>query len=575
MAQSHIPVLIVGAGGAGLSLALMLHQQGIASVLVERRGDVAWYPRARNLNFRTLEVFRGLGLEREVIAAGAHFSQTFRKETLASQEQEGFPSLEQFLHIADHLEICTPEPAFWYCPQSRLEPLLLAEAKRRGCDVRYNTELTSFTQDSGGVSATISDRTTDTASVLQADYLLAADGAHSHVRKALGVKGEGLGVLDEHYIFVYFRAQWGELIRGYDNDAILIDRPGIRGFFLITDADRGMFAIQEEAAKDYSVERCKELVLDGLGKPDLPVEIVDVAHWQPAQLVAEHFGQGRVFLVGDAAHTMPPKLGLGVNTAIQSAQNLAWKLAAVLKGQASPDLLATYEAERHPVGRLAAEQSLVGPAASLLTKGSDDKLLPMEKRVPVFSLIAGYRYRSQAILSEDTPPLASPTLPNPTPQAGEGRARGEGGVGDAEIELLEKPEALAGQPGTRVPHLWLERGGQRISTLDLFDGRFVLLTGSAGASWQQAASAAAASLGLALSAYRVGVGGDLIDLENCWQAKMGVPAEGAVLVRPDGFVAWRTGAPPTNPEPVLRQVLATILGRSYTAKPEAEGHRKH
>src|SRR5262249_33480414 len=194
--ERRVPVLIVGAGGAGLSLSLLLHQQGIASVLVERRADEAWYPRARNLNFRTLEVFRGLGLEAQVIAAGAHYSRTFRKTTVASHAEEEIRSIEQFLHIADHLEVVTPEPAFWYCPQSRLEPLLLGEAKRRGCDVRYNTELTSFAQDSTGVSATITDRATGTASVIQAGYLLAADGAHSRVRQALGVKGEGLGVLD-------------------------------------------------------------------------------------------------------------------------------------------------------------------------------------------------------------------------------------------------------------------------------------------------------------------------------------------------------------------------------------------
>jgi putative polyketide hydroxylase len=541
LAPTRTPVLIVGAGGAGLSLSLLLHQQGIASVLIERRSEVSWYPRARNLNFRTLEVFRGLGLEPQVLAAGAHFSRTLRKETLASREEEDLPSIEAFLHIADHLDIVTPEPALWYCPQSRLEPLLLAEAKRCGCDVRYDTELVSFTQDPTRVSATISDRATGTASVIEADYLLAADGAHSHVRKALGVKGEGLGVLDEHYIFIYFRAPWGELIRGYENDAILIDRPGIRGFFLITDADRGMFAIQEESAKDYTVERCMELIVDGIGKPDLPVEIVEIAHWQPGQLVAEHFGQGRVFLVGDAAHTMPPKLGLGVNTAIQSAQNLAWKLAAVLKGQASQELLATYQAERRPVARLAAEQSLVGPAASLLTKGSDEKLLPAEKRVPLFSLIVGYRYRSRAILSEGPPPLAG---------------------SEGELELLEKPEALTGQPGTRVPHMWIERSGQRISTLDLFDGRFVLLAGPVGAPWQKAASDAAASLAIALATYRIGA--DLIDVENGWRTKMGVPPEGAVLVRPDGFVAWRMSAPPTNPESLLARVLATILCRSDT-----------
>jgi hypothetical protein len=236
---------------------------------------------------------------------------------------------------------------------------------------------------------------------------------------------------------------------------------------------------------------------------------------------------------------MPPKLGLGVNTAIQSAQNLAWKLAAVLKGQASQELLSTYQAERRPVARLAAEQSLVGPAASLLTKGSDDKLLAAEKRVPLFSLIVGYRYRSRAVLSEGPPPLAG---------------------SEGELELPEKPEALTGQPGTRVPHMWIERSGQRISTLDLLDGRFVLLAGPAGAPWQKPASDASASLAIALAAYRID--GDLIDVESGWRTKMGVPAEGAVLVRPDGFVAWRMSAPPTNAESLLTHVLATILCRS-------------
>jgi 2-polyprenyl-6-methoxyphenol hydroxylase-like FAD-dependent oxidoreductase len=414
-AQERVPVLIVGAGGAGLSLSLLLRQQGIASVLVERRADVSWYPRARNLNFRTLEVFRGLGLEAQVIAAGSHVSRMFRKDTVASPERAEFPAVDQALHFVDHPELLTPEPLIWYCPQSRLEPLLLAAARQRGGDVRYDTELVSFAQDEQGVNATIRDRTTGTSSVVRADYLAACDGAHSHIRDTLGMKAEGLGVLDEHYLFVYFRADWGELIRGYEADAILIDRPGIRGIFLITDADRGMFLIQGTpsngaSAQDYTAERCKELILNGIGKPGLAVEVVDIAHWQPAQLVAEHFQQGRVMLVGDAAHTMPPKLGLGVNTAIQSAQNLAWKLAAVLNGTASPELLATYQTERYPVGRLASEQSLVGPAASVLNQGSDDPLLGTERRVSLFSLIAGdtlVRYRIR--FERRQPSTAQPT----------------------------------------------------------------------------------------------------------------------------------------------------------------------
>jgi hypothetical protein len=303
-----------------------------------------------------------------------------------------------------------------------------------------------------------------------------------------------------------------------------------------------MFVImysQSASAQDYTPERCKDLLLSAIGKPDMDVEIVGIAPWQPIQRVANRFQEGRVFLVGDAAHTMPPKLGLGVNTAIQSAQNLAWKLAAVIRGQATPQLLTTYQSERHSVGRLASEQSLVGPAASLLTQGSDDKLLPAEKKVSLFSIIAGYRYHSQAVFSEE----ATPSAPD-------------------EIELLDQPEELTGQPGSRVPHLWVERQGLRISTLDLLDGHFVLLAGPDGAPWCDAVSGATASLGIDLVAYRVGADGDLLDLENGWQAKMGVSAEGVVLVRPDGFVAWRSYASASSPEQRLVQVLASVLCRS-------------
>jgi putative polyketide hydroxylase len=546
--EERVPVLIVGAGGAGLSLSLLLRQQGIASLLVEQRSDVSWFPRARNLNFRTLEVFRGLGLEEQVIAAGSHVSRMFRKETLASPGRQEFPAVDQATRIVDHPEILTPEPPTWYCPQSRLEPLLLAAARQRGADVRYNTELVSFTQDRRRVTATIRNRSTGTSHLVRADYLVACDGAHSHIRDALGVKTEGLGELDEHYIFVYFRANWGELIRGYEADAILIDQSDFRGFFLITDVDRGMLLIQdgagtERSAQTYTIERCRDLVLKGLGKRDLAVEIVDIAHWQPAQLVAEHFQQGRIFLLGDAAHTMPPKLGLGLNTAVQSAQNLAWKLAAVLKGQASPQLLATYETERHPVGLLASEQSLVGPAASVLTQGSDDKLLAAKKRVSLFSLIVGYRYRSQAVLHD-----------------------GDGLFSPPQIELLESPGQLTALPGTRVPHLWVERHGQRISTLDLLDGRFVLLVGPAGKPWQTTAPAVAASRGIELAVYRLAADGDLLDREDSWRTKLGMSGAGAVLVRPDGFVAWRSTLP-ISPGRRLGQVLSSILGSPTAGQP--------
>src|SRR5579884_3506298 len=370
MTQEHVPVLIVGAGGAGLSLSLMLDQQNIPSLLIERRNEISWFPRARNLNFRTLEVFRGLGLDAQVHAAGKRVSRMFRKQSLAASEQE---ELLDPISLIEHLDEISPEPLSWYCPQSILEPLLLAEVRQRGGDVRYGTELISFTQDEEGVTAATQNRATGEVSEVRSEYLIAADGAHSKIRETLAMPTQGLGELPDSQIFVYFRANWGELIRGYEADAILVVNKDVRGLFLITDQDRGMFAVtyspsHGESAQDYTAERCKSMILLALGKSDISVEIVDMADWCPIQLVADRFQDGRIFLVGDAAHTMPPYLGLGVNTAIQSAQNLAWKLAAVLKKQATPRLLATYQTERHPVGWLAAEQSLTGPAAVLFEK---------------------------------------------------------------------------------------------------------------------------------------------------------------------------------------------------------------
>jgi 2-polyprenyl-6-methoxyphenol hydroxylase-like FAD-dependent oxidoreductase len=532
--------LIVGAGAAGLSLSLLLLQQGIHPLLIERRADISIYPRARNLNFRTLEVFRGLGLAAEVRAAGTRISQVIFKETLASREER---ILDPSAGLIEHTEAISPDPFGWWCPQSRLEPLLLATAKQRGGDVRYSTELVSFTHDDAGVTATLEERATGRSYVVRSDYLAACDGAHSHIRQRLGIATQGFGELPEHFIFVYFRAPWQELIAGHEADAFVVKNAEAEGIFLVAGENLGMFLITYRPApgepmEEFTAERCQDLIQKAIGKPDLPTEIVDIARWQPAESVAEQFQAERVFLVGDAAHTMPAYKGLGANTAIQSAQNLAWKLAAVVRGDAAGELLATYETERHPVGRFAAEQSLTGPGAAWLPKGTASGLLPEKEDLPLFYPIVGYRYRSRALLEEV-----------------------EAAGSQNEIVLLESQE-LTGVPGTRVPHLWLEWQGQRISTLDLLDGRFVLLAGPDGAPWYEAAAVAAASLSIELAVYRIGPDGDLLDLEHGWSTGMGVSPEGAVLIRPDGFVAWRSSTLATEPGPLLEQVLAHILCRS-------------
>lgn len=540
MKQEHVPVLIVGAGGAGLSLSLLLLQQGIRPLLVERRLGIPMYPRARNLNFRTLEMLRGLGLAEEVRAAGSRISQVILKETLASQQEKRIDPAA--LSQAELPEKISPELFGWHCPQSRLEPVLLAAARQRGGDLRYGTQLVSFEQDDTCVTATLEELSTGRRYVVNADYLVAADGQHSRIREKLGIPSSGLGVLPEYFIFAYFRAPWQDLIAGREADGFVIKNRAAQGIFLAVAGDLGLFMItyrpsEGETLEDFTAERCKDLVQKAIGKQDMAVEIVEIAHWQPAESVADQFQQGRVFLAGDAAHTMPAYKGLGVNTAIQSAQNLGWKLAAVIRQQAHPPLLGTYHAERHPVGQFAARQSLTGPGAAWLPAGIHTERLAKEKDLPFFYPIVGYIYRSRAILSEDPP--------------SESRE---------EIELLNRPE-LTGRPGTRVPHLWLERGEKRISTLDLFDGRFVLLAGPDGAPWCVAAAALKTSLGIELAVYRLGPEADVLHPEQDGLARLGISPEGAMLVRPDSFVAWRTSVLTATPEVMLEQVLAQILCR--------------
>jgi hypothetical protein len=205
-----------------------------------------------------------------------------------------------------------------------------------------------------------------------------------------------------------------------------------------------------------------------------------------------------------------------------------------MHGLAGQELLTTYQTERHPVGRFVANQSLTGPGAAALPAGTKTDVHP-DKDLPLFYPIVGYRYRSQAIVSDDA---AGP---------------------EQDIALVAREE-LTGEPGTRVPHLWLERQGGHISSLDLLDGRFVLLAGPDGAAWCKAASTAAGRLGIGVAAFQLGA--DLIDTDNKWQAKMGVAPDGAILLRPDGFVAWRSRGVAADPEPTLIKVLSQVLCRA-------------
>jgi putative polyketide hydroxylase len=517
MNSRRVPVLIVGAGVGGLATAALLAQHRVPSLLVERRREVFLYPKARNLSFRTLEVLRGLGVSPEVHAIADGVSSMILKSTLNSTEKRQALDVDA---IFSGMAELTPEPAARYCPQSKLEPILLEWARTRGAEVRYATELLECQQDDSGVTAVVRDVDSQEVENVCADYVVAADGVHSPVRGSLGVTTAGYGPLPIYVVTVYFRAPWRKFVPDLgDGDTVQIENPLVQGIFVSVVDDRGMFITtyhpdRGESATQFTPQRCRQMILDAVGE-DVDVEILEVASWQPHEEVANQFRSGRVFLVGDSAHTMPPFKAGGANTAIQSAHNLAWKLAAVINGIAGPPLLDTFHAERQPVGRFSARQSLTGPPVKAL--GLDDEVpgLPLDEEVPMFNILIGYQYRSIAVMAD-----------------------GDSATGDScGLSLVDE---LKGQPGTRVPHAWLTMGDQRLSTLDL--------TGEDGAAWRASAAVASAKLGVPVTVHCIGADG-------------GLAPQTALLVRPDDFVGWRADTLPDNPNKQLCQALSTILCR--------------
>jgi putative polyketide hydroxylase len=295
------------------------------------------------------------------------------------------------------------------------------------------------------------------------------------------------------------------------------------------------FPSQGETAAQFTPQYCREMLTKAVGE-QIEIEIIEVAAWQPYEQVADQFQCGRVFLVGDSGHTMPPFKAGGANTAIQSAHNLAWKLAAVLHRTAGPELLTTYQAERHPVGRFAARQSLTGPTVAFLKVEDTGPGLPPDEEASMFSLLIGYQYRSAAVVTDQSAP--------------------------ADPDAVSLVDELRGQPGTRVPHAWVQRGGQRVSTLDLLGRDFTVLTADDGAPWVEAAAAASTALGVPIAVHRIGSAGDVLDLDGAWAKATELQPGGALLMRPDDFVAWRADRLPADPESQLCQALSAILGRT-------------
>jgi 2,4-dichlorophenol 6-monooxygenase len=557
--MSRLPVLVVGAGPVGCLAALLLARQGIASRLVDRRPRPASAPKAHAVNPRTLEICESAGVSAAALRrAGANANDAGFVRfmgTLAGPEFGALPYERQ----DDAALAYTPFP-LTNIPQPKFEAALFKAIEAEPL-VAFERGIacTSLEERADGVVATLARMGEDETVEAECSYVVVADGAGSRLRKALGIAMEGPDSL-QHYIMIHFEA---------DLRALTASRPGVL-YFLFDPATSGVVIAYDraktwvlmhpydpasDAPESFDEARCCSLVEAAIADA-APFAIRNISPWTMSAQIAERYRKGRVFLVGDAAHRFPPTGGLGLNTGAVDAQNLAWKLAAVLKGEAGEALLDSYEAERRPVAVANSEQSLMNasklfelfgvlygpdparmgehynelaadPAASASLPAAIEAQRP---HFDSFNLQLGYRYSSAALAG--APPL----------------------IPAAEIDISRYEPSW--EVGAHLPHRWVSRGGERVSLLSLRDpARFSLLAGPAASAWRKAAD----GFGL----HMISSGCDFTD-EDDWSALTGLPADGALLIRPDGHIACRFDEVEDAPRQLAR-VMGSLLSLSAFA----------
>ena len=541
---TEVPVLIVGGSLVGLSTAMLLAGYGIESLAVERHASTAINPRAGHFNLRTLEILRSAGLEE---AVRRRSEQQYipdggisNVESLAGREIMSF-----FTNLNAGVAEFSPTVRT-FIDQDALEPILRARAEELGARLCYRTECTALDADAAGVTATLTDLDAGSTQPVRARYVIAADGNRSPVRQRLGIGMRGHGVMSDS-ITIYFRADedLAPLLAGRNQGVLYVTNPVLRGFFRLDRSGNAGFLVVNligdiarpeivaaypdapwaNVAAGITEAKALELLRAAIGVPGMPVTIKDIATWRATADLADRYRDGRIFLAGDAAHVVPPNGGFGGNTGVHDAHNLAWKLAAVLNGTAGPALLDSYEAERRPVGDFTVEQSYSRYVTRVAPYLGTDGIQPV---LDDLYLELGYRYASAAIMTEPGDD-ATPVHPR------------DGG----------------GRPGTRAPHVWVDRHGQRISTLDLFGRNFTLLAAADGGdAWREQARVAQSRLGVTVDVYAEGT-----DVTGDIAAAYGIGPGGATLIRPDGYIAWRSAAATTTASDALASVLRAILDR--------------
>jgi len=526
------PVLIAGGGLVGLSTAMFLGQHGVPSIMVERLASVSPLPRAAFFHMRTLELFRSAGIE-DAVVDGSRRDFVPDGSIVLMDTVSGRKLGDIIGDLNAGVDAVSPCRRI-FLNQPSLEPILAERARRGGATLIREHEVADVSQDDQGVSLTIRHVETGRERLLRGKYLVGADGAHSRVRDALGIGRSGRPVFSNS-ITIYFTADLSPWLADQPVSIVYVKNPALSGFFRMNRAQTSGFLVintigdpgvdpeaAANAAGDIREATLVGHVRTGVGVPDLPVRIDGVSRWRATAEVASQFRSGRVFLAGDAAHVMPPNGGFGGNTGIHDAHNLAWKLALCLDGHGGEALLDSYDAERRPASHFTVEQAF----ARYVTRSAPwlQVTPPLAPLAPDFDIEIGYVYRSGAVLADSGGPLGH-----------------------------TDPRTSFGAPGTRLPHVWVERRGQRVSTLDLSTS-FLVIAGPRGGRWCDAARAIPRPTVDACT-----IGQDVTELGVSVTDALGMTDTGATLVRPDGFVAWRAATLAERPEVALEAVLERVL----------------
>jgi len=535
-----IPVLIAGAGPVGLSLALDLAWRGIKSLIVEPLTEVQGHPRAISIGVRTMEHFRRLGLDQKTIDAGVPRSRAL--DVIYTTRMLGreifrfpIPSIDALDEERDALAAETPEIAAspyykTWTAQSPLERMLRSEIARQNLiETRYGWRLDAFAEDDEGVTAQLVELATGRREECRALYLAGCDGANSAVRAGLGIALAGRGTLG-HAAGLYFRAP--------ELGTRLGVRPGVMYWMLAAGSGGVIYTIDGgaewvfnryfAAGEPRGDEDPIALIRRAIGA-DLAIELLSAQEWLPRQLVAEHYGSARCFLAGDACHLFVPTGGFGMNTGIGDAVDLAWKIAARIDGWGGAKLLASYEAERRPIGlfntREAADNydksgaifavppalEADGPEGDAAREAVAAQLPPKIKHFAPIGVHLGYRYEDSPLIVPDetlAPPLDSVRY------------------------------VATSRPGHRAPHAWLAPGR---SVLDLFGAGFALLRFGEAATDGLIQAARKSRMPLAVHDIRDDA------IAQLYERRL-------VLVRPDGHVAWRGDRAPPDPRSLIDRV---------------------